>query len=136
MQIVEVRSPIVQRDMDVIRDLLLRIEADPTFNGQHWLLPKEADLGVLGMTGHSVEEVAYHLNLLIEVGFLKGRPSPDQMGMPLISKLTWQGHEFLDDIRDDGIWSKTKERIRGLPSVALGIVMQIAEAEIKKKLGL
>jgi hypothetical protein len=137
MQIVEIRSSVVQRDMDLIRTLLLRIDADPMCDGMHWLLPdKSSDLGGLDISGHSFDEVAYHLNLLIEAGFLKGRPPIDPMSMPVLSRLTWQGHEFLDDIRDESIWTKTKERLKGLPSVALSVVMQIAEAEIKKKLGL
>jgi hypothetical protein len=72
---------------------------------------------------------------LIEAGFLKGKI---EMGTPLhvISRLTWKGHEFLDDIRDSGIWEKTKKRLSGLPSVSLSIVAEIAKAEIKKHLGL
>ena len=57
-------------------------------------------------------------------------------GIPAISKLTWQGHEFLDNIKDPGIWGKTKKRVEGLPSVALKVVAAIAEAEVKKHLGL
>jgi hypothetical protein len=56
--------------------------------------------------------------------------------MPEVSMLTWQGHEFLDDIKDHGIWAKTKERIHGLPGIALSIVGEIAKAEIRTKLGL
>jgi hypothetical protein len=34
----------------------------------------------------------------------------------MISKLTWKGHEFVDTIRDSGIWNSVKERLKGLPS--------------------
>ena len=57
-------------------------------------------------------------------------------GMPTISQLTWQGHEFLDNIRDPGIWGKTKERLKGLPNVAISVIGEIAMAEIKKHIGL
>lgn len=32
-------------------------------------------------------------------------------------RLTWEGHEFLDKIREDTIWNKTKDTIvdKGLP---------------------
>jgi hypothetical protein len=52
------------------------------------------------------------------------------------SKLTWKGHEFVDTIRDAGIWNKVKERLKGLPSVALSVVAEIAIAEAEKHLHL
>jgi hypothetical protein len=56
--------------------------------------------------------------------------------MPAVSRLTWEGHEFLDNIKDVGVWEKTKERLQGIPGVALTVVAALAEAEIKKRLGL
>lgn len=58
------------------------------------------------------------------------------MNMPVVNKLTWQGHELLDDIRDPDIWNKTKERAKVLSGVGVAFVWEIAKAEIKKKLGL
>jgi hypothetical protein len=57
----------------------------------------------------------------IKAGLLK-RKSAAGFGTPVISRLTWQGHEFLNDVRDQTIWSKTKERLKGLPDVAPAIV--------------
>jgi hypothetical protein len=50
--------------------------------------------------------------------------------------LTWKGHEFLDDIRDPGVWQKTKERTKGVASVGVGFLWEIAKAEVRAKLGL
>ncbi|SPF47560.1 conserved hypothetical protein [Candidatus Sulfotelmatobacter kueseliae] len=120
----------VKRDMDYVRDLLLQIEEDPRFDGTSWFTFTEKD--ELG-SGHSTEELGYHLAMLVEADFVRGQLG---FGMPAISKLTWEGHEFLDNIRDPGIWGKTKQRISGLTSVGLMIVGEIAKAEIKKQLGL
>jgi hypothetical protein len=136
MQVCPVITDHMQRDMDLIRDLLLGIEADTRLDGTQWIFPdEEFNLGVIGLSKqHSREEIAFHLAMLIEAGFVKGRAGI--MGDVAISKLTWQGHEFLDDIRDPGIWGKTKERLRGLPSVAIGVIGEIAKAEVRKHLGL
>jgi len=120
----------MKRDMDLVRDLLMYIENDPTFDGQSWQnleLPDEM------YDKHRTEEIAYHVGLLIEAGFIRG-----QLGAtaPTISKLTWNGHEFLDNIKDRDIWHKAKQRIKGLPGVALTVVAEIAKEEIRKKLGL
>ena len=46
------------------------------------------------------------------------------------------GHEFVDSIRDPVVWANVKERIKGLPSVAITVVAQLALAEMKKRLHL
>jgi len=121
----------VHRDMDLVRELLLRIDQDPSLDGTRWV---HFDPSELGMPDRSPEEIGYHLDMLIECNFVKG-----QIGMetiPIVCKLTWDGHEFLDGIRDPDIWNKTKKRVEGLASVTLKVVAAIAEAEIKRKLGL
>lgn len=132
----ECESAQMKRDMDLVRDLLLGIERDPQFDGTRMLSPtKPKDLGI---TNHSMEEVSYHLAMLVEAGFVSGKATGLRIGtnIPVISKLTWQGHEFLDDIRDPDIWTKTMERTKGLTSVGLAFVWEIAKAEIKTKLHL
>ena len=135
MQVTRVSNTEMKRDMDLIRDLLIGIEADPRLDGAHWIKPDTQDtLGIIGVSDHSTKEVAYHLEMLIDAGLVAGKAGLEEM--PIISKLTWQGHEFLDNIRDSGIWGKTKERLRGLPSVAFSIVVELAKAEARKHLGL
>jgi hypothetical protein len=122
---------LTKRDMDLIRTLLLRIESDPLFDGHCQVQPNEpADLRI---TDHSYAEVAYHLNLLIDEGFVKGSHT---MQMPFISQLTWNGHEFLADVSDPDVWRKTKERAKTITNVGLGFLWEIAKAKIKAKLGL
>jgi hypothetical protein len=69
--------------------------------------------------------------MLIEAGFINGKASGLRIGtnVLIISKLTWQGHEFLDNIKDVGVWESTKARIAGLPGVALAVIAEIAKAE-------
>lgn len=121
----------MKRDMELVRDLLLYIESDPRLDGTLWISPDNPE--EMGITNHSIEEVAYHLTMLVEAGMIKGNTT---MEVPVISKLTWEGHEFLDDIRDPDIWHKTKERVKGLSSVGIAFIWEIAKAEIKTKLGL
>jgi|SRR5579863_2247659 len=119
----------MNRDMDLIRDLLFRIEADPKCDGTGWIsFNKPEDL-----CGHSPEEVSYHLSVLRDGGYIKANTSGST---PMVSRLTWQGHEFLDNIKDVGVWKSTKEKVKGMSGVALGVVAAIAEAEIKKRLHL
>ena len=118
----------MQRDNDLIRELLIRIEQNPQLDGTKWVALDRSDA-----PDHSIEEISYHVLLLVEAGFVRGNIGGH---VPMISRLTWEGHEFLDNVKDVGVWEKTKERLHGIPGVALTVVAAIAEAEIKKKLGL
>ncbi len=134
----ECESLNMKRDMELVRDLLLAIERDPKYDGTKWLSPSKPE--DLGITNHSMDEISYDLAMLIEEGFIKGKIGVG-MGVrgetvPVINKLAWKGHEFLDDTRDPDIWDKTKERAKGLTSVGIAFIWEIAKAEIKTKLGL
>lgn len=134
MQAYDLRSlPTVNRDMDLIREILILINDDPKYDGTtefYFATPED-----FGIQNHSREEVAYHLALLIQSGYIDGAVT---MAVPMqtIRALTMQGHDFLGSIRDLGIWNKTKERLSGLPGIALSVVAQIGLAEAKKHLGL
>ena len=124
----------MKRDMDLIRNLLIGIEKDTDLDGKHELhLERPEELGI---SGHSMQEVAYNLGLLIQAGFVDGGVAYLGDALIAIRSLTWEGHEFLDNIRDPGIWVKTKERISGLSGVGLTVVAAIAQAELKKHFGL
>jgi len=115
--------------MDLVRDLLLRIAADPKLNGTNFCAFDKSDQ----LGDYSQDEINYHVDLLFAAGLVEGSRASEE---PLVSRLTWKGHEFVDNIRDAGIWGEVKKRIKGLPSVAVGVVIEIASAEIKKRLGL
>jgi hypothetical protein len=120
----------MKRDMDLVREVLLKLEVDADLNGDLC----RVTTNTLGIDGRSDNDIAYHLLLVIEAGFVDGYR--EQSGDFAIRKLTWEGHEFLDDVRDPEIWRKTKERAHAVVSVGLGFLWEIARAEIKTKLGL
>ena len=122
----------VQRNMDLIREVLLKIEENSEMDGTRSFMLEQPEQ--LGITGYPVEEVAYHVKLLIKEKLLDGDARGYSIG--IVRSLTWDGHEFLDNIRDPGIWGNVKKRLDGLPSVAVSLMAQIATAEVKKRLGL
>jgi len=109
------------------------VEADPKFNGSSL---RDASAAALAITDRADAEVTYNLMLLIEAGSVAGNAERASSGKVVISRLTWEGHEFLDDIRDPEIWHKTKERGKAVAGVGVNFIWEIAKAEIKAKLGL
>ena len=53
-----------------------------------------------------------------------------------IFTLSWEGHQYLDSIRDDSIWESVTEKIKPLKSVPLQMIVPIATEFIKQKLGI
>ena len=52
------------------------------------------------------------MELLIESGLVYGEMLNELGQGPhdfLVTRLTWKGHEFLDTIRSDTVWEKTKK---------------------------
>ena len=51
-------------------------------------------------------------------------------------RLTWEGHEFLDSIRSDTVWTKTKKRFteKGI-DMSFDLVKSVAQVMVKAALG-
>jgi hypothetical protein len=122
---------VMKRDLDLIRNILLAVENNPKLDGHRMLLPDITTFPTLANTDRAL--LNYNIRLLISAKYLTGQEGAVR---PHVSALTWKGHELLDDIRDEGIWDKAKEKIGGLQSVAISVVAEIAKSEIKKHLGL
>jgi hypothetical protein len=119
----------MKRDMELVRALLARIEDDERLNGADAYGANEFE-----MPGHSVEEVGYHVLLLHDAGFIQG--NTETPSAPMIERLTWDGCEFLDDTRNPEVWAVVTRTAKNLGGVGIGLLWELAKAELKKKLGL
>lgn len=93
---------LVKRDMDLIREILLKIEDHPNEPG-----------GIdLPIEGRSSQEISYHVKLLAQAGLIEALESSSFDGDVWEAKsLTWEGHEFLEASKDEGVWKKAKSII-------------------------
>ncbi len=90
----------MKRDMELIRAMLLQIEAheNPTVRIR------------IEVEGYSAQEIVYHVKLLAEAGLIEAYDASSTRELYWIPKhLTWSGHEFLDAVRHEVVWSRTKE---------------------------
>ncbi len=95
----------MKRNFDLVRKLLVYFEEKP--GPEHVKIPP--------IEGYDELTIKYHLVLLHDAGLLRCEPqtssSSDRVIEVLPFDLTWDGHEFLAKIRDDGLWRKTKDTI-------------------------
>jgi hypothetical protein len=93
----------MKRNWDTIREILKLLEDAP---------PEEQSQRLAGIPSERAFEIASHLELILESGLVAGQlPRTAAPGAPdlLALRLTWQGHEFLDAIRSDLVWQRTKK---------------------------
>ncbi len=105
------------RDDEYIRDLLLEIEAQE--------IPYVL---VVKIVNSSKDEVKrnYHIELLCDAGLMTF-----QQGHTY--RLTNQGHNYIEAIKNDTIWKKTKDAAAQIGGATLGMMTDIAIAYLKQE---
>ena len=62
--------------------------------------------------GYSEDQVIYHVRQLISGGYIDGEviDSIGRQGSGLfIRRLSWEGHQFVENSRNDSLWKRSKE---------------------------
>lgn len=120
----------MKRDMDLVRSIVLAIEAAPTGHAPH----------PLAIEGHTGEEIGYHVHIMIQAGLLRGADVTtmgDTNPQAIAASLTWAGHEFVDAARDDKRWSRAKElAVTKAGSVTIEVLTKILTSLMASALGL
>lgn len=116
------------------RDMMLSIEKSDKYD------PSSEVLDDLRSKGYEDPQIAYTAQKLYEGHLIEKKPSIDPTGVCCSSatgNLTYEGHQILDNIRDDSVWSKAKEKVAEVVSSAsISIIAGAAQSYIKSKLGL
>jgi hypothetical protein len=118
----------MKRDMDLIRTLLLEIEVQDKGHNE------DVEIGIEGFDASIVEG---HLRLLKEAGLIDADEVPDDevdFVYHAPTRLTWNGHEFLDTIRDQDIWDRTQEGMKQAGGFSLDLAKALAKGFIKKNI--
>ena len=125
----------MQRNMDLIRQLLLGIEGEAStqyeFNVEH-----VDDL-----------EKWYTIDLLVQAKLIRGvevhwaadgtGPYPHTKGLVA---LTWKGHDFLNAVRNDSVWQRASEKAKAggldMQSLTFEVIKSLCVSTVKHGLGL
>lgn len=117
----------LKRDMDFIRALLLDIEGGRrVFEtiGDDVAAALGVDLAE-SLSADEADRLDYHLGLLDDAEFVEFRRTG---GGWLVDRITWNGHEFLDTIRDPEVWKRTKAGMTKAGNASFSLVWELAKA--------
>jgi len=117
----------MKRNWDLIRSILLKLESQAEARGS---------LSPDGFTGFDSEAVSYHFKLLQSAGLIEAIDYSSLNELSLVARsLTWQGHEFLDKIRNDTVWNSLKTTIKSKSlDLSLDTIKQVAQTIISQML--
>ncbi|MCX7066147.1 MAG: DUF2513 domain-containing protein [Methylococcales bacterium] len=92
----------MKRNWDTIREILLRIEE----------LEQNEYFTLSDFNENREYEIIHHVKMLKEAGYIEAEIAETTGGTILdIERLTWQGNDFIESIRDVKTWEKTKMMI-------------------------
>ena len=120
----------VKRDFDLLRDMLLRIEAaEPERKLTYRSFLDLCD---------DAEMILLHIELLMDAGFILAIDESDCQGADYaIVRMTFAGYEYLDTVRDESHWADIKEKL--LPvggSATIEIIKDLGVSFLRQQLGL
>ena len=112
-------------NQDCIRDLLLYLEENLKINDY-------LSISNIALKNYSSEELLYTADKLCEASYLKcSRKVYDNTDLMIfVSSITYTGHQFLDNIRDDKVFAKTKSVLSSFKSVSIEIISETASKVI------
>jgi hypothetical protein len=119
----------MKRDLDLVRELMLKIEALPAGPSVQYRMDEVEDPVLLA-----------HLQLLIAAGLVNGKISQTRGArgdVMIISGLTWEGHEWIETVRSPAVWDKTKTTLlENGGALSFELTKAVATQILRLRLGL
>ena len=108
----------MQRNMDLVRAILLRIESGSSGRATQ----------NFGIEGFPPDQIGYHAHIMMQEGLIEGidvtnSESKGPEAIPM--NLTWKGHEFLDLARDPERWHRARSTIARVGSAPISVWLKV-----------
>lgn len=93
----------MKRDFELIKEILLLTEQNPS--PVEWIDVEIEDV--------EKDEIYYHVKLLRDAGLINAADLTTSGGFCWLPRsLTWEGHNFLDNARNETVWKKTVQLVK------------------------
>lgn len=129
----------MKRDMDLVRNILIRAELSDGPLGLDDFMPA-ARVAVPDKEPEALASMVwYHLGLLDAKGMIDCHLMESDDGAirrAVVYGLTWDGQDFLDALRDDSVWEKTKRAVRESVGSTTFEVVKCVAVEASKRMAL
>lgn len=106
---------------ECIRDILLYLEENLNYDG-------EIVMNNISLKSYSHDELLYTCEKLKEAGYINYTTKWNLQNTHIIciSSITYNGHQFLDNIRDDAVWKDTKNVLSKFKSTSISFIADVS----------
>ena len=118
----------MKRDFDLVKKIMLHIEEHDNLDFDY--IDGDQQL------------VAYHVAILNEANLIHAISVPALNGTYVLqdtgsTRLTWEGHEFLDAARNPSIWEKAKTKVASAGgAVSFAVITKLLQQLVTETLGM
>lgn len=95
----------MKRDMDLVRKILIFMSENTEGPNVDWAAK---------IPGYTEDQILHHAALMKQGGLIVAGDYGDldsDLPIALPVSITWDGHEFLDAVRDSTVWEKAKKYV-------------------------
>ncbi|SOC30319.1 Hypothetical protein SAMN05428964_11139 [Thalassospira xiamenensis] len=122
----------MQRDVDLIRSLMLEIEGGRA----DFVCLSSEECEILGIedTGLSQDrarQLSHHIQLLSERNLVMFVRTGTHWH---VERILWDGHDFLDSVRNEEVWNKTRAGVRKAGVFTFDFLVDVAKGFAKTQL--
>jgi len=119
----------MKRDMDLVRKIMMIMNEH-----EHGNAPRRIEI-----EGYSAEQIAYHCFIMDEAGLIQAADcssmsSTSPEAIPI--RLTWDGHEFIENASNENIWNQTKGAVAKVGDVSFSVWASVLSKVVLDNLGL
>lgn len=119
----------MKRDMDLVRAILLRLD-----EYESGYAPQD-----MQFEGFTEEQVGYHAYIMGQAGLLEvadASSMDDSSPAAIPISLTWNGHEFLANARQQENWLQAKRMMKGAGEASFQVWQAVLTKVVMNSLGL
>ncbi|EOA2468278.1 DUF2513 domain-containing protein [Listeria monocytogenes] len=123
---------ILKLNNECIRDLMLEIESRQNILFENFSYEQLQKFD--SFSKHEHDQFFYCLYRLREANYIDFNDQiiNSKIHSIFVSNITWSGHQFLDNIRDDEVWRKTKKSASRFSSVSVSFLSTIASSVLSQ----
>lgn len=119
----------MKRDMDLVRKILLKLNEH-----EHGNAPRN-----FSIDDYAEDIVLYHCFLLNEAGLIQAaditsQSSSSPAAIPV--RLTWDGHEFIENAKNEKMWAQTKDAVGKIGDVSFSVWASVLSSVVLRNLGI
>lgn len=122
----------MKRDLDLLRDIMIYLEENLA-PGEHI---QSTNITLYDRSDEEYKKFSEHIKLLLDDGLIETAKPLVAQGFSLfvIKRITSRGHDFLDALRSETVWKRTKEKMKEIGGYTLEIAVEIAKGYLLKKI--